>query len=449
MKRLLAAAAILAILAPSIMTASVALAADAVEQREAELRQELERIEREKAEVQKVLDATRNQSASIERDAAILTAEIKQAQLKIQELNASIGKLSRDIDLKETTVAELDTKIENGKEGLAELIRTAHQVDDYTLPEILLANANLSDFFSEIDSYRTIQKALTRLFGDIRFAIADTQEQKADLSEKRERELDVKAEIEGQRRVIAAKEAEKKALLAASRQEEKGYESVIADKERQAQAIRTALFQLRDAGGIEFGQALEYAQVAGKATGVRPAFILAILKQETDLGKNVGTCNRAGDPPEKSWREIMPGPDDGDRSYRDDQTIFLELMEELGRDPDTTPLSCPWGNGWGGAMGPSQFIPTTWKAYSSRIEAALGVAIADPWNPKHAFTATAIYVADLGAGAQTYTAERTAALRYYAGSNWASPQNAFYGNQVMAHAEAMQKNIDFLDEVED
>ena len=30
---------------------------------------------------------------------------------------------------------------------------------------------------------------------------------------------------------------------------------------------------------------------------MRPAFLLAILTQESDLGKNVGTCNRAGDPP--------------------------------------------------------------------------------------------------------------------------------------------------------
>jgi hypothetical protein len=58
--------------------------------------------------------------------------------------------------------------------------------------------------------------------------------------------------------------------------------------------------------------------------------------------------------------------------------------------------------------------------------------------------ATAIYMADLGANAQTYSAEHMAAQKYYAGSNWSLPQNQFYGNQVMAHADTFQSNIDFL-----
>jgi membrane-bound lytic murein transglycosylase B len=201
---------------------------------------------------------------------------------------------------------------------------------------------------------------------------------------------------------------------------------------------------LRDSAGISFEEALKYAEAASAKTGVRAAFVLAILKQESDLGKNVGTCNRVGDPAEKSWKVIMPGPNDGHRSYRDDQTVFLEITKELGLDPDTTPLSCPWGNGWGGAMGPAQFIPTTWKSIAPRVESLLGVSTANPWDPAHAFMASALYVSDLGASGGNYTAEKTAALRYYAGSNWNLPQNAFYGNGVMAHAAEMQKNIDFL-----
>jgi membrane-bound lytic murein transglycosylase B len=120
----------------------------------------------------------------------------------------------------------------------------------------------------------------------------------------------------------------------------------------------------------------------------------------------------------------------------------------LGLDPDTTPLSCPWGNGWGGAMGPSQFIPTTWQAYEARIASAVGVRTPNPWDPEHAIMATAIYMKDLGAAAGGYTAERTAALKYYAGGNWNLPQNAFYGNGVLAHATEMQRQIDFLEDVD-
>ena len=138
----------------------------------------------------------------------------------------------------------------------------------------------------------------------------------------------------------------------------------------------------------------------------------------------------------------MPGPNDN--SWRDDQTIFLALTKQLGLDPETVPLSCPWQGGWGGAMGPSQFIPTTWNSYAPRVASTVGVGTADPWNPEHAFVASALYLADLGASAGGFTAERTAALKYYAGSNWSNPQNAFYGNGVMGHASTIQNTIDEL-----
>lgn len=438
------ALAVLAALAPSGYRA---LAETDLSAREKELRQELERIEAEQAEIQKQLDAQRGETASYQRDVNILTGEIKQAQLKIDARTIEIKRLGKDIDLKSQTVAQLSDKLAQSQEDVGQLVRKMSQMDDLSLAEVVAADDTVTDFFGEYDSYVSIQASLGELIGDIRAVRGETEKERADLTDRQQKELDLRAEIEAERKVIAAKEAEKKKLLAGSQASEATYQSQVAAKQKEAAAIRAALFQLRDTKGISFGDAVEYAKEAGKATGVRPAFILAILKQETDLGKNVGTCNRDGDPEEKSWRNIMPGPDDN--SSRDDQTIFLRITKALGLDPDTTPLSCPWGNGWGGAMGPSQFIPSTWAAYEARIAAAVGVKTPNPWNPEHAFTATAIYMSDLGAGAQSYTAERTAALKYYAGGNWSLPQNAFYGNSVMSYAEGFQSQIDFLDDADD
>ncbi|MFA5230282.1 MAG: hypothetical protein WC422_02525 [Candidatus Paceibacterota bacterium] len=60
--------------------------------------------------------------------------------------------------------------------------------------------------------------------------------------------------------------------------------------------------------------------------------LLAILTQETNLGQNVGTCNRPTDPPNKSYTVIM-NPKDHD--------YFLQITKELGMNPTATPVSCP------------------------------------------------------------------------------------------------------------
>ena len=65
---------------------------------------------------------------------------------------------------------------------------------------------------------------------------------------------------------------------------------LLPRKEKRAAQIRAALFALRDTEGIPFGDALRFATLAYQKTGIRPALILAILTQESDLGKNQGSC---------------------------------------------------------------------------------------------------------------------------------------------------------------
>lgn len=427
------------------ITGDSLFAQTSIEEREALLRAQLEKIEQEQKEIEGNLNVQKGKTATIQRDVNILTGEIKSVELNINKKNLLIGELGEGIELKDQTVSQLNEKMVRSKASLAQLIKKTNQLDDVSLIEVVVTDRNISDLFVDLDTYSTINEALESLFDEIREIRGLTEAEKKELEEKREQEQNIKAEIEKEKKIVAQKKGEKDTLLNVSKQTEKSYETVLAAKRQQAAAIRAALFQLRDSAGISFGDALVYAENASKATGVRTAFILAILKQESDLGKNVGTCNRAGDPESKKWTNIMPGPTSN--SWRDDQTVFLDITSKLGLDPNTTPLSCPLGSGWGGAMGPAQFIPTTWKSYAGQIAAALGVATADPWNPQHAFMATAVYMRDLGAAAGTYTAEKTAALKYYAGGNWSLPQNQFYGNSVMNHATGFQSQVDFLAEV--
>jgi hypothetical protein len=293
-----------------------------------------------------------------------------------------------------------------------------------------------------------LKLALKEEFDGIKELQSLTEAEREVLDNKRTEEADKKAAIEFDKKKIEQNEKEKQRLIAINKTQEKTYEQVIAEKQKKAAEIRAALFRLRDTEGIPFGDALNYATLASKGTGVRPALILAILTQESDLGKNQGSC-------------LISNLDNGDGSGKNTGTFFEQVMkaprdtapfkditDRLERDWKMTPVSCPPGTiyssrrGFGGAMGPSQFIPSTWELFKSRIGSAVGVDSdqADPWNPSHAFVATAIYLADLGAGVQSYSAERNAACRYYSGRSCDNkrPSNAFYGNQVMVKAENIQ-----------
>jgi membrane-bound lytic murein transglycosylase B len=97
--------------------------------------------------------------------------------------------------------------------------------------------------------------------------------------------------------------------------------------------------------------------------------------------------------------------------------------------------------GYGGAMGPAQFIPSTWSSYRERIKAITGKP-SDPWDIKDAFLAAGLYLADSGAKAQTYNAEWKAAMIYFSGST--SSKYSFYGNSVMKTAAGFADDIALL-----
>jgi len=430
-------------------------------QERAKLQAEYDALQKEIAEWQKVLEETRAKKSSLQGDVTILNAQIAKAEKEIRQRNITVGTLNQEIQQKVSNINSLETRINKNKNLLANLLKKKDQNEVESIFYLLLSANDLSGLIVDIDAVTLVNKGLQNLFVELREMTEETKREKASLDDKKNKELDAKYEVEIKKKEISKNEAEKKILLTATAQAESGYQQVLSERQKRAELIRSALFDLRDAGGISFAKALEYANLASQRTGVRPALILAILEQESDLGKNVGTCNRAGDPATKKYTVIMPGPAHyanylangkscvgaaSPCSWRDDQTIFKEITSKLGMDYSTTPLSCPIASvgGWGGAMGPSQFIPTTWRSYEDKLSKVLGVKIPNPWNPEHSFTATALYLADLGASAKTYTAEKTAAAKYYAGGNYLQGPGQSYGNSVIAKAEKFQTDIDFL-----
>lgn len=407
-----------------------------IQAQEAKWRAELEATEKEIAEWESILNQTKKGTASLQNDANVLQAKINEARAFVRQRQIQIEQLTRDIGLKNKTIAELEEKMNRGKESLAAILRSTNQIDSYSLIEVVLSNKNLSEFFEDMDSYKTIQNSLENQFREIEDLQAKTDEERKALDQRRAAEADKRAEMVAQQKRIERDEAEKQRLININKNQEKTYEQVIAERQVKAAQIRAALFALRDTSDISFGDALAYANEASKLTGVRPAFLLGILQQESNIGKNVGSCVIT-DLESGTTQSVNSGKvfKNGIHPTRD-LPVLQEILEDLGRDPKNTRVSCPLSVGYGGAMGPAQFIPSTWKSYIARLKQVFK-AEPDPWNPRHAFIASASLLADLGAANGGYTAEHTAAARYYAGGNWKTLGQG-YATSVLKHASNIQ-----------
>lgn len=411
---------------------------------EAALRAQLADIENQIKQQQAILNTKAAEGQEYQQAINALNAKIKQAQLKIKAKELSINKLGKDITVKTNTITALSTRIDNGRDSLQQIIQRTREIDNFSYAEAMLSTQNLSDFFIDLDSFASIKQSLQAHLDDIENAKSQNENVKKELDTKRNEEIDTKVSIEKEKKVIELAESEKKRLLAFNKNEQATYKTGIANNTKKANEIRNQLFKLRDAAAIKFGDAVAYAKAASAISGTRAAFILAIIQQESNLGANVGQClltdAKTGAGIKKNSGVAVSNLMKPSR----DVQPFLDITAALGRDPYKTVVSCPLNVGYGGAMGPSQFIPSTWKLFEDKIARALGKSASDPWNPQDAFMASGFYLADLGAASQSYTDEKNAACRYYSGRSCSAGTGNSYGNQVMARVQAIQTNIDIL-----
>lgn len=424
-------------------------------ERKLRLEQELQIVERQILTQQRLVEDKQLERRSLERDMSLIEGQINKAQLGIQARSLAIVQLKDQIGEKEEIISLLQEKLDRQRESLADLVRRSAIIDDYSLVEVMLSRQNFSEFFTDVASFNAIKNSLNESVAALHNISSDTFDQKNQLVNKQQTEAEMRQVQELQKKDIEKKEKEKEKILTVTKGEEKAYQELLQSQQRTASELRNALFSLLGGGGgIPFPEAVALAKYASQVTGVQSAFILAILEQETNLGANLGSCVYNDI---RGARAVMH-PDR-------DAPVFLAIAQILGFDARSRSVSCPIISGgqhigWGGAMGPSQFIPSTWAVYGGIVNTGGGwtyseaddairringnTGPASPFNNRDAFIATALLLRDNGADG-SYDGDRLAALRYYSGWGGASnPANAFYGDQVMDRKSRLASEISIL-----
>lgn len=438
---------------PALRTGSAAfdcmkLTASSTEADKAYCRKELSQIEAQLAELLEKQKQQQKETGTLKGDVNYLNSQINALKSKVKARGLVIAQLKVNIAEKASTITTLSQKIKREHQTLAQLLRNTNEFDNENMIHLILSDESVSNFYSDLESYASIKQAVKDSVDVIRGVKSQTELAKLELEQKQDAETDAKAELESAERKTAQAEAEKKRLLAISQNTEAEYQKLAAEKKAQADRIRAALFPLANTSTkIDFGTALTYAKEAERLTGVDPAFLLAIITQESNLGSNVGQCyltNQAtgagvGKNTGTAFPNVMKPM--GMPGRKGDVEDFLRITGKLGLVWNQTAISCPIAGvaGYGGAMGPAQFIPSTWAMFENRLRNLLG-RDASPWVPKDAFTASAMYLTDLGAVGPSAALQHKAACRYY-GTGGAS---CGYSNGVMNHKAKIQANIDLL-----
>lgn len=189
-----------------------------------------------------------------------------------------------------------------------------------------------------------------------------------------------------------------------------------------------------------------FEKTGGNPNGVQVALILALFEQESGSGANYGKC--------LSTQSNMKT---ADYNY-----LNNELIPKINQAYPTKPqlvkdkvnISCSsftstGGAGNGGAIGYTQFMPTTWKNYREEAKTLLGHE-PYPWDAGDALMMTALFLKDKGGAGTNLANQEAAACKYFGackrsnGEPWlvsCHGTQQTYGQCVMSVKTSFEKQI--------
>ncbi len=419
----------------SILILTLVLSANverAFSQSREELESEIAEIEREIDQLDGELGQVKQKSRTLETAINQLNGEIRRSELTIQGLNLSIRKTEGQINAHQVSIDQTQAGIDKQRSSLAEFLRVVYKKSDRTMVENLLTK-DLAEFFHEMSVIEGLQKDAQIALENLKVLKAELEAEQEKLREQKEEFAGLKGLAEVEKQNLASQKSQKSGLLTESRGQEARYQQIIAKKQRDLTALRRELASLSRIG-ISAENAVQAAEFAAGRVGIRTAFLLGLLEVETGRRFAEGVITAGANTGTGNWRVDM--------HPTRDVPVFLALTSKLGINPDSVKVSRKPSYGWGGAMGPAQFIPSTWVLYEDRVASITGHNPPNPWDLIDSFTAAAVYLADFGAAQKTPAAEARAARAYISGRPSCSSSICnWYAREVLRLAGLIEQSL--------
>ena len=245
------------------------------------LENQLKELESQIGAIEGDITKTQKEKDTLKNQIAVLRSKIQKLNLQIEQSTILIGDLRSQIQDTSASIEKTSAEIEKIKDQMGEVLRQVYQGNQKSKLEIVLGGETLSDFFGNLAALETLNVRLEEMLANMKELNDYLNDQHNALeTEKESEENFVKIQLL-QKQENQNLQAQTQNLLTQTQGKEAEYQRQLADKKKQAQQIRSRIFELIGVPQAPtFGEAVEIAKAAAAQPGVRPALLLAVLTQE-------------------------------------------------------------------------------------------------------------------------------------------------------------------------
>ncbi len=192
-------------------------------------------------------DKTTAEAMTLQAAIKELDSNAKRLDLDIKMTTAQIGKANNEIKSLDIGIRTSKEKIDDYRLTLEDSIRQIQQAEEKNIIETLLSGDSMSDTLAEINSRISFNTGLNRLLDSLHAEKNSLEISKTAKETKKEELKDFQNQLSDKKKVVEVNKIERSKILAETKNQEKAYQALLAEKQAKKAAFEKELFAYESA----------------------------------------------------------------------------------------------------------------------------------------------------------------------------------------------------------
>lgn len=206
----------------------------------------IDELEKEKARLTKEIESKQSQAKTLKNEIAKIESQITKLNNDVRITQARISQSTFSIKRLEVEIDEKEKKIEKHRMYLADILRILNEYENEKGLVIFLKNRQFSDFLNQVEYITGLEKDLNMNIEEIKSLKIQLENRKESIELQKQELERQKNNLSNQKNLIVNKKSEKDNLLKTTRNQEKIYQSLLSQVEKQRREIELEMYALED-----------------------------------------------------------------------------------------------------------------------------------------------------------------------------------------------------------